>query len=199
MQIINASEVARIILPGANSNPQAKEFLLAAYGSMFERDIAGNYQGSVALAQSLHNAPGITLPGVRITGVRHPCDTIHLWHHVVNSSLACVMQASGASNGNQTTQHGSIFVLLPPRAPCYATTNSGKTISISHHHTSQHITINAPAPHISCRYRRLRAIYINNCCNSPYGPLPRSYHNTELQLPASENLNVATVCASHCL
>ncbi len=141
LQIINVSEAARIILPGANSGPQAKDFLLAAYGEMFDRDIAGNYQGSAALAQSLRDAPRITLPGVHITGVRHHCDSTHPGQLLMHCCDACVMQSSGASDGKQTSQNGGNFVLLPPKAPRH-----GNTTSISHRRFSQHININVPCP-----------------------------------------------------
>ncbi len=71
MQITSAAEVARIILSGASFNAHAKEFLLAAYGGLFERDIAGNHQSSAALSQSMHVARSfLVVPGARFTGVR---------------------------------------------------------------------------------------------------------------------------------
>ncbi len=71
IQITSAAEAARIILSGASSNAHAKEFLLATYGGVFERDIAGNHQSSAALSQSMQDAPSfLTVPGARFTGVR---------------------------------------------------------------------------------------------------------------------------------
>ena len=69
MQITSAAEVARII--HASLNAHAKDFLLAAYGGLFERDIAGNHQSSAALSQSMHDARSfLAVPGARFTGVR---------------------------------------------------------------------------------------------------------------------------------